>query len=439
MGYLENWGPDVEWWDNDIPGNCVMGCFLAKPLLDQIEPYTSLNYGFSFLTQNPDPDQVGCGTQVNEGPCPVWDGENIYLAQASKTGAIAVNSATTIQDVSPSIVAIGEVVRMARMHPSGPKRVKIVLGGWSDYARLGSSSLAKKAAQLVSKLVAYTFADGLDIDMEHLTPFATMSGDDEFGAFVTFVTELRSEFGQVATNWAETANARRVALSAQFAQLQPWQQKNVATFYNTSIRYLEEVAANPAPKLEISWTTRFNAFVPEGNPWNYLMPDSPRPNTTFETDNEGQKLWPQLSSILDTVNIMAYDAGTAAGALKLNFSQILRNFVEIGNVPASKINIGFEPGEQAAGGVWEGQAVDEDMAREIKQQGEGGCMIWAVNPNPQVDPDASTECPKMAQALKTILSPTYAYGAVPQYTKCDPNTGFWPETESLDFGVPLVV
>ena len=169
------------------------------------------------------------------------------------------------------------------------------------------------------------------------------------------------------------------------------------------------------------------------------MPDSPRPNTTFETDNEGQKLWPQLSSILDTVNIMAYDAGTAAGALKLNFSQIFRNFVEIGYVPASKINIGFEPGEQAAGGVWEGQAVDEDMAREIKQQGEGGCMIWAVNPNPQVDPDASTECPKMAQALKTILSSTYAYGAVPQYTKCDPNTGFWPETESLDFGGPLVV
>jgi len=317
--------------------------------------------------------------------------------------------------------------------------VKIVLGGWSDYARLRSSSLAKKAAQLASKLVACTFADGLDIDMEHLTPFASMSGDDEFGAFVTFVTELCSEFGQVATNWAETANARRVAFSAQFAQLQPWQQKNVATFYNTSIRYLEEVAANPAPKLEISWTTRFNAFVPEGNPWNYLMPDSPRPNTTFETDNEGQKLWPQLSSILDTVNIMAYDAGTAAGALKLNFSQIFRNFVEIGNVPASKINIGFEPGEQAAGGVWEGQTVDEDMAREIKQQGEGGCMIWAVNPNPQVDPDASTECPKMAQALKTILSPTFAYGAVPQYTKCDPNTGFWPETESLDFGGPLVV
>ena len=83
---------------------------------------------------------------MNEVPCPVCDGENIYLEQASKTGAIAVNSATTFQDVSPSIVAIGEVVRMARMHPSGPKRVKVVLRDWSDYARLGSSSLAKNAS-----------------------------------------------------------------------------------------------------------------------------------------------------------------------------------------------------------------------------------------------------------------------------------------------------
>ena len=65
--------------------------------------------------------------------------------------------------------------------------------GWDPRA------LPRRPAQLASRLVAYTFADGLHIDMEHLTPFASMSGDDEFGAFVTFVTELRSEFGQVAT------------------------------------------------------------------------------------------------------------------------------------------------------------------------------------------------------------------------------------------------
>ena len=40
---------------------------------------------------------------------------------------------STGMDAAPGIVAIAEAVRMARMHPAGPKRVKITLGGWSDY------------------------------------------------------------------------------------------------------------------------------------------------------------------------------------------------------------------------------------------------------------------------------------------------------------------
>merc|ERR1719183_2587846 len=121
-------------------------------------------------------------------------------------GSIAVDSSTSIDEASPSIVAIAEVVRMARMHPSGPKRVKITLGGWSDYARLNSAENGAKAAKLMAKLVAYTFADGVDIDMEHLTPYATMG--DEFGGFISFVTTLRSEFDTVAANWGTTAKAR---------------------------------------------------------------------------------------------------------------------------------------------------------------------------------------------------------------------------------------
>ena len=39
--------------------------------------------------------------------------------------------------------------------------------------------------------------------------------------------------------------------------------------------------------------------------------DDPRPlpNETFDSDNEGFQMWPQLGKIIDTVNIMAYDAG----------------------------------------------------------------------------------------------------------------------------------
>jgi hypothetical protein len=39
----------------------------------------------------------------------------------------------------------------------------------------------------------------------------------------------------------------------------------MAPFVNTTLQYLDEVAANGAPHLEISWTTRFNAFVPKAH------------------------------------------------------------------------------------------------------------------------------------------------------------------------------
>merc|ERR1712054_485112 len=213
---------------------------------------------------------------------------------------------------------------MARGHPDGPKRVKITLGGWSDFARLDSAEQGTKAAKLMAKMVAYTFADGVDIDMEHLTPYAKQG--DEFGALIAFITQLRQEFDQVSKDWVKTANARKSALAAQFAKMAPWQRNQVAPWFNTTIKHLGEVAANGAPHLEIIWTTRFNAFVPKDNTFNYLMPDSPVPNVSYASDNEGLKFWPQVADIVDTVNIMAYDAGSSAGPLKLNFTTILSNF-----------------------------------------------------------------------------------------------------------------
>jgi len=37
--------------------------------------------------------------------------------------------------------------------PNGPKRAKITLGGWSDYARLATVANAQKAAKLIAKAV----------------------------------------------------------------------------------------------------------------------------------------------------------------------------------------------------------------------------------------------------------------------------------------------
>jgi hypothetical protein len=429
LGWLENWGPDIKGWDNNMPGNCLMGCFKAEPYLEKIAPYSSVNYGFSFLTQKPDPDQVGCGTKSPAGPCPVWDGNNVYLAKAAMQGSVAVSESTTIEEASPSIVAIAEVVRMARMHPAGPKRAKITLGGWSDYARLSTPENGAKAAKLMAKLVAYTFADGVDIDMEHLTPYATMG--DEFGAFCSFVSTLRSEFETVADNWVSTAKARQTAMDSAIGKLEPWQQKEVAAFYNTSHNYLNEVIANGPPHLEISWTTRFNAFLPPNDPLNYLMPDSPVPNATshFETDYEGNRLWPQVGGYIDTVNIMAYDAGSPAGPLKINFTTVLDNFAKYGKIHdiAKKVNMGFEPGEQSGAGVWEGEAIDEAVSKAIKlgTSPAGGVALWAVNPSSTQHPKASQLCPVAAKAHNQILSPAYPFGKVPTYTKCGAD-GMWP-------------
>jgi GH18 family chitinase len=396
-----------------------------------MEPYSAVNYGFSFFTQNPDPDQDGCTgfspdkTSPPAGPCPEWDGENIYLAKSSKQDAIAINAATTIEKPTSSIVAITEAVRMGRMHPSGPKRVKIVLGGWSDYARMGTEAKGVAAAKLYAKFVAHTFADGVDMDMEHLTPYDRAG--DEFKAFAAFVNTLRSELDQVATEWASNAAKKKAAMQAEYSALEDWKKQNVKQYYETNFNYLDEVASNPVPYLEISWTTRFNAFLPEGNPWNYLTPDSEIPEKNYETDNEGAKLWPEAGKNIDTVNIMAYDAG----GIKFDFTTILKNFVAYSGDPsiAAKINIGFEPGEQAAGGVWEGMDVDKAAAQFALDNGYGGAMIWAANPNPVQAPTGSTLCPAVAKELNTLLKPTYAWGAG-KWTKCT-SSGWWPSTEDV--------
>jgi len=436
LGWFENWGPDINWWNSNIPSNCVMGCVKPGMFLNEVEPYSTINYGFALLTKHPNASQVGCGSKAPAGSCPTWDGQNIYLADSSKDGSVAVTSTTNINAVSPGIISIADVVRLAKMHPSGPKRTKITIGGWSDYARIGNAANGVEAAKLMGKLVAYTFADGVDIDMEHLTPYARYS--DEFGGLIAFITQLREEFITHAANWQKNAEARISALQTQLKNKGSITNA-MRTWYQTNIKHLQEVAAMPAPNLEISWTTRFNAFLPsEDYPerFNYFLPDGGFPDEkfVFETDNEGKWFWPQIAHVVDTVNIMAYDAGKYDGKpFKLDFDAILDNFARYGNVPPSKLNLGVEPGPQAAGGKWEGQAVDEATARDIvAKQTAGGMAIWAVNPTPDKY-NASVYCPATAQALHDILEPAFAYGTAPNYTKT--SNGWWPtgaeEEESI--------
>ena len=303
------------------------------------------------------------------------------------------------------------------MHPAGPKRTKISIGGWSDFARLGTDENAVKAAKLIGMLVRITLADGVDVDMEHLTPFAAdFPLRDEFGAVATFIVALRKELDDLQDTWVQSVIARRDALQEQSDE---YTDMDAPPFFETSLAYLNEVAANGVPHLEISWSTRFNSFVPAGSPFNYLKKGSKAPNETFATDNEGKKLWPRIGSSVDTVNIMAYDAS----GLAFDYGQILQNFVD-GGVPKHKIVMGFEPGEQAANGVWEGMQVDMATTRLIKQGGYGGCMVWAANPSRVQAPRGQRLTPEVAEGMAAILEPEFRWGPAPVYTKADPVSGW---------------
>lgn len=94
---------------------------------------------------------------------------------------------------------------------------------------------------------------------------------------------------------------------------------------------------------------------------------------------------------------------------ELQFSIILSNFEILGGVDPRKINMGFEAGEQAAGGIWEGEERDEEATRDIVRRNSGGAMIWAVNPNSVQHPQASKLCPILAKGHGQNL-PEWIFG-----------------------------
>ena len=60
-----------------------------------------------------------------------------------------------------------------------------------------------------------------------------------------------------------------------------------------------------------------------------------------------------------------------------NYKEVLAEVEKI--IPKEKIYMGFEPGPQYNGGVWEGTDVDVDVIDYLKTNGYGGVMFWAVN------------------------------------------------------------
>lgn len=361
-GYWEGWansGEDVTWWDQNIPGNCAPGCVLPKGFFKKGASYNSITYSFVTLMPVPNASQNNC----EKTPCLPWDGQAIYN---EKTKVITESS--TITTPSASVVSLADFCRYAHTFPGGPKRCIIGLGGWSDWARISTVENAAKIGKLIAKLVLFTFADGIDLDFEHLAEYTRKYGDGEIPAYIAMVKAIRKEFDAITEEqWNSTAHKRLATVKTRASS---WWKKQM-------LQYLPEVAANGKPYLEIMYTTRFNAFLNPNDPWDYLDPNSTHP-ASFVTDNEGQKVWPGIGSSVDTLNIMSYDADPG---MKLNFGKILFNYHTYGNVSKMKLNIGFEPGKQSGGGHWEGQERDLQAVDYVNSNGYGGAMIWGVNPS----------------------------------------------------------
>lgn len=432
VGYWENWG-DVKWWDNYIPGNCAMGCPEPAATISKTLPYSMVNYGFVFLTGFPNPDQVKCTGKTD---CPIWDGKGLYIAKSSMAGSTVVSdtlpldnpsscTSTSYLGSSSGVISISEMCRLVRQGGATngltAKRCQYSFGGWSDWAALGNAENAKKAAVYAAKVVAWTFLDGIDLDFEHLTPFESLyPGEKE--NFGIFVVTLRQELDKVRATWYDRARSHFNWLSCTYNALQAWEQPSGA-YYTSNMKYMQDILANPVPPLTVSFTTRFNAFVPIANPYNYLQKTSPVPATNFATDNEGMQLWPTIGNSIDAINIMAYDAGSDAGPLKLDFKTIFKNFEDIGGIKKKVMTMGLEPGEQNGEGVWEGYEADVALIDMVGSGNYGGAMFWAINANSSL-PENQKYAPQLASYAQTTLKPVYPYSPVPKYSKVNPSTGW---------------
>jgi hypothetical protein len=186
-------------------------------------------------------------------------------------------SAIAYVGASPGLIALGEVCRLSRQGAAAKglpaKRCLLALGGWTDWTAIGTTANAQKLAKLIAKAVLYGFIDGIDLDFEHLTPFNDLYGT-EYQNFAALITSIRAEFNLITDAvWYDTANKRIQWLQCTALALGTM----AGSYYATNIQYMRDILANPKPYFEITWTTRFNAWVPVSSPFNYLSASSPKP------------------------------------------------------------------------------------------------------------------------------------------------------------------
>jgi endo-chitodextinase len=282
--------------------------------------FNHIYYSFLTLAKTPNPDTPADAS---------WDGTALYesMTQADIMDVLKVGDWTYNWQ--------GQKIR-AMLKYSKEKNKKFIwaIGGWSDLKRTLNDDQVPLFVNKCVELLANA-GDGIDFDWEHLS---TNKGD---------ITQQRRVLGKIIPRLRKALDKANM------------QEKS------------------------ISYTTRFNAF------WSNS--DKPEGSGDFVSNGEGidianavKEEGTTLGDCITWVNIMMYDvpAKDATGIDRETFDLscyrlVLSYFKKY--LPKDKIIMGFEPGGQVAGGVWEGAEVDKEVIDYLIANKYGGVYFWAIN------------------------------------------------------------
>ncbi|APC96610.1 glycoside hydrolase family 18 protein [Francisella frigiditurris] len=323
-GYWENWKPAQQPQSTDM-GN-------PAHYSTDIAPYTHVVYSFLTLAKNPNPDNPSNTT---------WDGSAIY---ESMTAGDVLKFMREYPEGTPNWERTDNWMRVrvdALIKATHDNNGKFIwaIGGWSDLQQTISTNQVDKLVSMIVDLLKIS-GDGVDFDWEHLHQLADGSKN-------------------------------------------PNAQQQTAVLAEVLLKLRQALDKAGLQDKQIGYTTRFNAFMADSKQYGF---------PGFNSDGEGLAIdnWlkahgSSLNNVVDFVNIMAYDVGPEympnGQTWNMNiYKNVLSTFGA--HVDSSKVVLGFEPGGQAAGGQWEGMAVDKQAIDYVANNGYGGSMFWAINQPP---------------------------------------------------------
>lgn len=329
-----------------VPGNCVARCVHAASFQDRIRNLSRVviasvqlsAIGHPHLAHCGEPDKYVGDNAASAVACAPWDGSGLYfpgsdvelhelsnrLLVVSEDTPRPLFAGGTVQSMtpaeeetccmekdsyigeSPALVAIREMCRMVHASSyesstaqlaggeiSARKQCIISIGGHEDWTAIGSEENALKIADLLSKLVRYTFADGVDLNFDHLGEISRfralaapaeygMKLTDEYMLFAILVNRLRTNLDELGAKIAENAEADLYWLQLVYAKSpksdyflrNKHHLKTIILERKAGIEQLHELRHRharyePPGRLLITWTARLNAFVPQDHPVNY--------------------------------------------------------------------------------------------------------------------------------------------------------------------------